>query len=660
VEQLETRLCPSSLSFTSGTIVVKGPGSNTLSDIKTRLPQAPLIQVDQSGHTWYLGANIVLREGAALVLHGTAIGGDTDDLRLKSDNSPALGSQVYISADWGTLDIRNTTITSWDSAIDGPNTSTTFHRAFIQARSSLNADGVTADESRMNIANSDISFLGFNTTEAYGLSWKVNVPTPDLYAKVHVFGDVTNSRIHDCFRGPYTFGGQDMHFLNNEIDHNATYGLDVYSYSNNADIEGNNFHDNVKHGLIVVRSDHVTIKKNVSQNNLLDGIILYLNVNKALVQDNRVLNNKRNGIAVTDGHWATLSVNTIMGNVNGISLSVGSSDNVVSENIIASNTGNGLNFYRGRGASSAGDGRPKHNYFSSNIIRDNASDGIRLADADDNVFARNTFSGNSLTLFFERGSGNTLIGNQIPSDVVVYTKGSPTFASVTDISNQPSIQVKVDAYSSVVYIDENRTVAKPRVAAKHQGRNEFPAAGAAGHLHLQHAVHSLVRGVDHAARAHFTATQDSGFHGEQEEPSWPDGRVFVAHPDAGDSKGVDSKPGENVVDALVDSVNYGEERLLSVFNALDELVLAVSELDVAEPEFLALLGPLIPGPSDKLTVAGGSVTRAGVDDILMDNLGVVIGITATGTGLLAVLRTIKESRSVTVRKDGSCLWGRSM
>jgi parallel beta-helix repeat protein len=653
VEKLETRLCPSSLSFKLDTIFVRGPGLNTLSDIQKHLPLAPLIQVDQSRHIWFLGANIELREGATLLLHGTTIGGDTNELRLMSNNSWAPGSQVHIAADWGTIDINNTTITSWNNAVNGPDREyLPFHRAFIQARSSLNADGVTADESRMNIANSDIGFLGFNSIESYGLSWKVNVATPDLYEKVHVFGEVTNSRIHDCFRGPYTFGGYGMRFLNNEIDHNASYGLDIYSYSNYTDIEGNSFHDNVKHGLIVVRSDHVTIKNNISQNNLLDGIMLYLNVNNTLVQDNQILNNKRNGIGVTDSHWNTLSGNTIIGNVNGITLSVGSSDNVVSENTIAWNTGNGLNFYRGRVAPSAGDGRPKHNYFVRNTIQNNTGDGIRLADADNNVFASNTFSGNSRTFLFERGVGNTLIGNQIPRDVVVYTKGSATFESVTYISNQPSIQVKVDEFSSVVFIDENRTVTKPRVAAEHQGRNEFPAAGAEGYLRLQHTVHSLARGVDHVARAHFTATQDSGFHGDHEEPSWPDGRVFVAHPDGGDSKGVDSKPGEIVVDALVDSVNYGEERLLSVFNALDELVLAVSELNVAEPELLALLGRLIPGPSNKLTVADGSVTMAGVDDILMDNLGVVIGITAAGTGLLAVLRTIKESRSVTVRKDG--------
>jgi parallel beta-helix repeat protein len=647
VEELETRLCPSSLSFKSGTIILRGPGSTTLSDIKKHLPLAPLLQVDQSGHSWYLGAPIVLREGATLLLHGTAIGGDTDELRLKSDHSAGAGGQVYISADWGTIDIRDTTITSWDDALKGSDRSSTLHRAFIQARSSLDADGVTADESRMDIANSDIGFLGFNGIESYGLSWKVNVPTPDLYAKVHVFGNVTNSRIHDCFRGPYTFGGMGMQFLNNEIDHNASYGLDVYSYSTYTDIEGNNFHANVKHGLIVVRSDEVTIKHNVSQNNLLDGIILYLDVNNALVQDNRVLNNKRNGIAVTDGHRNTVRGNTIMGNVHGVTLSVGSSDNLVSENAIASNTGNGLNVYRGRIAPDAGDGRPKDNSFVNNIIQDNSGEGIRLADADHNVFASNILSRNNLTLFFERGVGNTLRGNQIPRDVVVYTKGSATFASVTYISSQPSIEVKVDDYSSVVFIDENRTVTKPRGRPRHDGGNNAPAVGGEPHLLPQAARHSLARGRDHTARPRVMVIPHNEVPGDQEESSWPDGRVFVVYTDYTDREGADSKCGENVLDRLVYGVSWGEERLLSVFQAVDELVSALGEVDVAEPELQALLAQLVPARTKEVNVAGGLAANAGEKDIVMDNRGLIIAIAASAAGLLATLRTISDSRSET-------------
>ena len=104
-------------------------------------------------------------------------------------------------------------------------------------------------------------------------------------------------------------------------------------------------------------------------------------------------------------------------------------------------------------------------------------------------------------MFFERGVGNGLVGNQIPNDVVVYAKGSPTVASVTYIRNEPSIQVKVDAYSSVVFLDENRTVAKPRIAPEHHGTNDAAAVEGERYLQPQHRVHSVAGGTDDTARS---------------------------------------------------------------------------------------------------------------------------------------------------------------
>jgi parallel beta-helix repeat protein len=347
----------------------------------------------------------------------------------------------------------------------------------------------------------------------------------------------------------------------------------------------------------------VTIKNNFSHNNLLDGIILYLDVNNALVQNNRILNNKRNGIAVTDGHWNTLRGNTIMGNVNGVTLSVGSSDNIVSENTIVSNSGNGLTLYHGRIAPGTGDGRPKNNYFVTNIIQGNAGDGIRLADADHNVFAGNTLSGNSLTLLFERGVGNTLRGNLIPRDVVVYTKGSPTFASVTYMSDQPSVHVVVDDYSSVVFTDENRTVTKPRGGLKHEETNNAPAVGEEPHLHSQPARHSVARASGHTARPHVAAIPNTGISEAEVDPSWAERRVFVAQIDYRDHDGAESKSGETVLDGLVYGISYGEEKLLSVVHAVDELFSAFAGLDVAGPELRAHQRS-IPARTEELIMAG--------------------------------------------------------
>src|SRR5216117_2521006 len=95
-------------------IYVEGGGPATLSNLKAALTNAPLDLVDPSKKIWLLGADVLLRDGCALVLHGSGAGGDVNELRLLSLNS-ATGSVVSVTADWGTIDIDSTKITSWDT-----------------------------------------------------------------------------------------------------------------------------------------------------------------------------------------------------------------------------------------------------------------------------------------------------------------------------------------------------------------------------------------------------------------------------------------------------------------------------------------------------------------------------------------------------------------
>ena len=61
------------------------------------------------------------RKGAKLVLHGSPVGGDVDELRLKSNNLSG-NTFIMVRADWGTVDIDSTKITSWDESASGPDT----------------------------------------------------------------------------------------------------------------------------------------------------------------------------------------------------------------------------------------------------------------------------------------------------------------------------------------------------------------------------------------------------------------------------------------------------------------------------------------------------------------------------------------------------------
>ena len=90
-------------------IYVEGGGTTTLSDLKAALPTAPLDLVDVPNKIWLLRADLLVRDGSTLVLHGNTAGGDVNELRLQSVNSAVPCSCVIsITADWGTLDINGT------------------------------------------------------------------------------------------------------------------------------------------------------------------------------------------------------------------------------------------------------------------------------------------------------------------------------------------------------------------------------------------------------------------------------------------------------------------------------------------------------------------------------------------------------------------------
>jgi hypothetical protein len=147
----------------SNTIYVSGPGTCTLDD----LAASPVLRnatLRHDGAVWYLGNNLRLEGGAKLELHGAPAGGTVDELRLRSDPDPSPGAVrkfVWIRAEWATLDLASTKVTSWGTD-NGPDTDVSDGRAFIHVRSFADPDGGTPRESRMDISSSDVGFLGYD------------------------------------------------------------------------------------------------------------------------------------------------------------------------------------------------------------------------------------------------------------------------------------------------------------------------------------------------------------------------------------------------------------------------------------------------------------------------------------------------------------------
>ncbi len=451
--------------------VAGGPGiTATLSDIKAALPNAPLDLVDSAQKIWLLRANLQITGGSALILRGTGAGGDVNQLRLLSNNNSTTNNFVSIIADHGNIDINSTAITSWDTIAAGPDTEygSTYKRAFMRVRSKLAADGVTALESRMDINNSDIGYLGYNAAESYGLVWKVIGSAPSLYDLVEVRGDIIGSRIHHNYFGIYTYGHQDGQWIGNEVDNNAKYGFDPHDDSDDLVIEDNNVHHNGNHGIIASqRCDHLVIRNNDSWANIGNGIMLHRTSDDAVVENNRSYGNTDSGIAIFASSRTTIRDNEFTNNGNaGIRFSVGASDNTIENNLVDQSGKYGVYFYKGTDAPNAGDdGRSKRNVFLLNTVSNSVQEGVKMTDGDANEFLGNTFVNNGSTtgkkMRFTTSTATVFSENVTPADALFVLTGSSTVPTNITFSKQPRINLSINQTSFPTFTSADQAIFDP-------------------------------------------------------------------------------------------------------------------------------------------------------------------------------------------------------
>ncbi len=458
----------------SKSVYVAGNVECTLTEIKQLGSQSiPLTLLDPANKIWFLGANLFIQNGAKIVFHGSSVGGDVDELRIRSNNTSSLNHFIVISADWGSIDINGVKVISWDESIGGPDTEYSLYgRAYIQARSSLGTDGLTLKESRMDIKNSDIGYLGYNGAEKYGLSWKVLGPS-SVFNVVGVYGDVVNSKIHNNYFGAYTFGAQAMTFVNNEVYGNIKYGLDPHDDSDYLLIDSNYVHNNGNHGIICSqRCNNLTITNNTSSYNIGNGIMLHRNTNDSLVKNNELYNNTDSGISIFDSHSNRISDNISKYNGNGIRFSVGSSNNIVEGNNLSENSKFGMYFYKGTDIPTSGDGRVKSNTFRNNTVNANLSLAVSLKEADSNIFESNSFTGNgSYAIYLENTNNNIFKGNTLTGNALNYYYAK--YISVNAIQDSDSFAIKIgDATSTMTITDSANAILKN---SKSLSTNTYPS-----------------------------------------------------------------------------------------------------------------------------------------------------------------------------------------
>jgi len=402
-----------------GVIHVEGCGQTfTLTDVaaSSRVTTDMLELVDEENKIWLLKVKMKVKEGATLnVIGGSS--GDANWLRLRSDDN----SGVWLRTINGNLRFEDTKVTSWDpDRNDYDRDHLTQGRSYLSARSqwtdgrqtapptACNVNGGTQEpyEARLDIINSEISYLGYYAAEAYGVAWKVYAkalnppPGRELYEMVDIFGSVHNSTFSNNYFGTYTFGAYCIDWIDNVFEDNIEYGLDPHDDSDYLVIEGNTFRNNGNHGLICSKyCNNLTIRNNISHNNR-NGIMLHRYTDDSLVENNHSYDNRDSGIAIFDSHRNTVINNRFENNRRAaVRFSVGASENLIADNIlegVAENeTGNGyLIFgYQGSDLPIEGDGRPKRNIIRDNQMTGYKSPMIKWKEASENRLERNVLSG---------------------------------------------------------------------------------------------------------------------------------------------------------------------------------------------------------------------------------------------------------------------------
>jgi parallel beta-helix repeat protein len=353
---------PMSYDAATNTILLAGGPPITLPAVAQALAQPDLLRELAPGE-WLLGANLRIGNGAALEIAGPAV----RRLKLRSD---AQGF-VWIKAFSSRLAFVDTCVTSWDSGQSRVDTNDADGRSFVLARAGA----------RMDIRGSELSYLGYNANESYGVAWR----------QPGTSGSAIDSRFGHNFYGLYSYEASDLVIRGNEVHHSTRYGIDPHTRSDRLLIEDNSTHHNGKQGIILAEEcADSTIRGNTVYANALHGIVIYQRSNNNLVEGNTSYSNGLQGINVNDSAGNTLRANTSYDNTEaGIGIGQNAAHNQLVGNTVRDNRKDGISFY----SNAAG------NIVRDNVVSGNARYGIYVKSSHNLIDTGNQVFGNAIGIY---------------------------------------------------------------------------------------------------------------------------------------------------------------------------------------------------------------------------------------------------------------------
>ncbi|CAM9601879.1 unnamed protein product [Pylaiella littoralis] len=371
---------------------------------------------------WLLDTSIEVTNGVIFEIKGTGVGGDCDELKLSS----TVKKWNRVMGYGGNLDIESTYIRSWDAEkskdhIFKDSDDGSSPRSFLNCVSEVciafpdeDCEGTSQNdmgECRMDIIDSTVAYLGYDETESYGISWKVRGLCNDvsnaetLFEAVRVYGDLKNSDIYGMWYGMYSYGHLGGVWTDNLMHDNHVYGFDPHDDSDYLTISGNTCYDNGNHGIIASkRCDHLLLEDNISYNNLGSGIMLHKSSDDSIVRNNDVYSNFDAGLSLVETSRCVVTGNTFKDNRWGVRVILGSTDNVINDNIFFKNTYSDIYSYYG-----AVEEEPEvepltgintNNVYSYNNVTYTVQTTVDIETSDGTELIGNTFTGTTSGVHF--------------------------------------------------------------------------------------------------------------------------------------------------------------------------------------------------------------------------------------------------------------------
>ncbi|MBC8076617.1 MAG: right-handed parallel beta-helix repeat-containing protein [Chloroflexales bacterium] len=357
-----------------------------LKDALDLIPGAAGLVVDQGAGNWLIKSDVVVSPTARLEMTDASIKG------LRLDSTPnRFPAYTKLVATGGHLLFSKVKVTSWDTTTNAVDTNYYDGRSYLLAQIGA----------RMDIIDSEVSYLGMGDGEPSGLSWRKRA-TP-LDPRTGATGEITRSDIHHNYFGQYSYEAYALKATYNKFRDNVFYGFDPHDFSIGFEVAYNQVYGNGKHGIIFSRGcEQNWIHHNTVYSNAEHGIMLDRGSNNNKISDNIVYNN-RDAVAIFQSSDNLIQANNLYNNERGVRINAtydpndefdgNSVRNVVIGNTIKDNTQYGIYLYE----------RGDKNVVVSNVIEGNAQSGVYIKTGE-NKLEKNTIRTN--------GTGVTIIGSE--------------------------------------------------------------------------------------------------------------------------------------------------------------------------------------------------------------------------------------------------------